>query len=115
MRGDRRRQSMVDEPIPGPQGDYSGTCVVCMRPTDTGLAFQGRAEWAVAGLIVLGLEQDVAVVTLSVSTGSDPGKSPTGSQWFGFRVCSECASRADMEVGLLAREEGIPTYPEPPQ
>jgi hypothetical protein len=37
-----------------------------MRPTDTGLAFEGRVEWAIAGLIILGLEEDVAVVTLSV-------------------------------------------------
>jgi hypothetical protein len=104
----------MDEPVPGLQGDYSDTCVGCMRPTDTGLAFEGRAEWAVAGLVVLGLEEDVAVVTLSVATGSEPGKAPRGSRWFGFRVCGECASRAEMEVGLLAGDEGIPTYQEPP-
>jgi hypothetical protein len=102
----------VTEEQRGLEGDRPEPCVVCDRPTDTALAFEGTAEWAAAGLVALGLEMDVAVVTLSVASGFEPGKAPTGTRWYGFRVCGECASRADLEVGSLDR--GIPTYQEEP-
>jgi hypothetical protein len=42
------------------QGNYAGTCVGCLRPTDTGLAVRGPAEAQIAFLMVLGMTYDEA-------------------------------------------------------
>jgi hypothetical protein len=73
-----------------------------MKGTDTGLAFKGEAEWAVVGLMRLGVPQDEAERTVSIGTGSDPGKVPPGVITVAFRVCKSCADKAGMPVGLMA-------------
>jgi hypothetical protein len=73
-----------------------------MKGTDTGLAFKGEAEWAIAGLLRLGVPEDEASATVSLGTDSDPGKVPPGVITVAFRVCKSCADQAGMPVGLMA-------------
>jgi hypothetical protein len=78
---------------PGLRGDYDGTCIVCLTPTDTGLAFQGPAEWAIAGLTVLGVPADEAAITLEARWETAPGNVPDGEVTVPVRVCRECVRR----------------------
>lgn len=81
---------------------------MCLSGTDTGLAFVGEAEWAIAGMMRLGIPQEQASVMLSDATGCDPGKVPDGTITVPLRVCEGCAGEADLEVGLIAT--GMPSY-----
>ena len=49
-------------PAPGIDGTYDGSCVACLRGTDTGLAFTGEAEWIIAGMMMLGIPEDQATI-----------------------------------------------------
>jgi hypothetical protein len=84
---------------PGLQGDYRGTCVVCVKPTDTGLAFIGEAEWVIAGLQVLGVPADQAEGTARQAWREqgrdvDDGNVPDGELTATVRVCRACVRRA---------------------
>lgn len=100
---------MINLPPSNLQGTYESSCVVCMRGTDSGLAFRGVAEWATAGLMVLGVPDDQAAIIISTATGSDPGKVPAGEITVPVRVCQDCVkdSGTGMTVGLLP---DIPVY-----
>jgi hypothetical protein len=84
-------------PVPGLDGTYGQSCVVCLRGTDTGLGFgPGAAEWAVAGLLLLGLSEDEAGALISSATGSAPGDC---SGWGGHR---HRAGLSQLHVGKQA-------------
>jgi len=110
-------KTMMKTPAPGLDGTYRGACVVCLRGTDTGLAFSGEAEWAIAGLMGMGIPQDEASLMVSNSTGCDPGMVPLGEVTVCVRVCQQCANRAvdkngkGPKVGLLTND--IPNYRPP--
>lgn len=74
---------------PGIRGDFVGACVVCMRGTDTALTFRGIAEWAIAGLVTLGVPEQDAVAMVS----SGPGEVPDGELAISVRVCGSCVKR----------------------
>lgn len=93
-------------PAPGARGDYRGSCAVCLQGTDTGLAFVGEAEWGAAGLQVLGIPSDQAAGMVSQATGSQPGMVPEGEVTIAVTVCSGCAGKAGLPVGLIAT--GVP-------
>lgn len=93
-------------PKPGISGDYRDSCVACFQGTDTGLAFVGPAEWAAAGLQVLGVPEDQADLLLLELTGCPPGMVPRGSITVGIRVCKACAASAGMRVARVAT--GVP-------
>ena len=67
----------------GLQGDYSGTCVVCLQPTDTALGFRGTAEWLAARLVVLGLPNEQAIAMVQNVEGDE----------MMVRVCAACVER----------------------
>lgn len=90
----------------GLDGTYRDSCVVCMRGTDTGLAFIGEAEWAVAGLTLLGVPENLALSILSAATGCDPGMVPEGEITIEVRVCKGHADAVGLPVGLVAG--GVP-------
>jgi hypothetical protein len=48
---------MTRFPRPGLRGNYSGSCVVCLRGTDTGFAVRGDAEAVIAALIAAGVPE----------------------------------------------------------
>lgn len=104
---------MTTIPRPGLSGDYRDSCVVCLKGTDTGLAFTGEAEWIAGALVYLGLPTDHAISMVSMATGSDPGMAPVGRVTIGVRICATCASAPTkpMQVGLVAL--GLPTYSQP--
>jgi hypothetical protein len=83
--------------VPGLQGDHRGTCVVCIRPTDTGLKFKGDAEWIIASLMVLGLSQDVAYGVLiqgwQERYGTQNPNVPSGILTEQMRVCGSCVRK----------------------
>jgi hypothetical protein len=70
-------------------------CVCCLRgDTTTGLAFEGCAEWCIAGLINLGIPDDEA--THMVERGIDDGTVDTTARdiyVYPCRVCPTCATR----------------------
>lgn len=107
--------NLTNLPAPGLDGTYRGSCVVCLRGTDTGLAFVGEAEWVIAGLTVLGIPQHQAGAMVSEATGTPPGKVPVGEVTMHLRVCRRCAaaSGAGFTVGLLSDAGGVPGYRQP--
>ena len=90
---------MAELPRPNLQGNYRGSCVVCMRGTDTALAFTGPAEWHLAGLVGLGVPEGEAEATYrsglrdSGWVGADD-EVPSASFTRGFRVCAECVNNS---------------------
>lgn len=42
------------------QGDYHGTCIVCLRSTDSVLACSGEPEWHAEFLVNLGIPEKQA-------------------------------------------------------
>jgi hypothetical protein len=98
-------------------------CIVCGQTTDTGLGFTGEAEWIVAGLKILGVEHDRSALIVSGRTDNPPGKVPVGRFSLAFRVCSDCAEKAqaNMEPGApgpkpgpWASRKGMPHYVQRP-
>jgi hypothetical protein len=84
-------------PPPNLNGDYRDSCAVCVRGTDTALAFTGEAEWLEAGLGVLGIPDDEAqhmIEAFFVEKGADPGMVLTGDHEMVVRVCAECVAKA---------------------
>jgi hypothetical protein len=101
-----------DLPSPGLRGDYTGSCLVCLRGTDTGMIVIGEPDWVAAARARLGLPIDEAI-----TIGEND---PVGKQQYIFRVCSECADRSGARVGPLVGEGAstkptaqTPTYRQP--
>jgi len=95
----------------GLRGDYRGSCVVCLRPTDTGLATEGEADYAMAMLIELGVPEGQAPDVVSLAAGVEPGMAYVGRQTVVFRVCARCAAAAGFVApGLLAAGAPVPQY-----
>jgi hypothetical protein len=88
----------------GLQGDYRGSCVVCMQGTDTGLVFRGPAEFAIAGLVRMGVPQAQGAILVSKATGTAVGSVPSGDIDVPLRVCANDAARAGLSVGLIPSE-----------
>ena len=87
----------------------SGTCVGCFRETDTGTGFVGPVAFAVAALVTVGVEQEVAVKMVSApcryDLGCPPGTVPNEDITYRIRLCSACA-KGYFPVGPIA--EGVP-------
>lgn len=82
------------EPIKrGLQGGYWGTCLNCIRPTDTALAFRGEPEWIIAGLHMLGLSVEDAKEVFLMLPGSAT-LTESGRQEMHVRVCCQCVRRS---------------------
>lgn len=102
--------ALAERVTAGLQGTYDGTCVACLQPTDTGLGFEGEAEWIIAGLTLLGVGQDEALQTLA---SADPrfrpvGKVPIGTVKVVFRVCGACAGKRNFPVALITAAGELP-------
>lgn len=83
--------------------------MVCLRGTDTALAFRGEAEWLTAGLNVLGVPMDQAASTVEtffhLEMGAEPGKVLGGEHEIVVRVCADCVAKSGRKFpspGLLA-------------
>ena len=68
---------------PGLDGTFDGTCVGCLRPTDTALGVRGDPEWHAAFLVRLGLPLSEATSMVDAYTTGRDGM---------FRVCAKCAT-----------------------
>ena len=91
------------------QGDYNGSCVVCLRGTDTALAFTGEAEWLVAGLVNLGIPDDPACLMVEEffkEQGAKPGMVLDGEHTMPVQVCAECVSKSAADFPA----PGIPAF-----
>lgn len=89
-------------------GTYTGTCVMCMRPTDTGLALWGKPWQCVSGLIKLRLSVNQALRTVAAR-----GFHGNGEHAMPVRVCTTCADAVGMRAALLT--DGYPIYSMPVQ
>jgi hypothetical protein len=72
------------------QGDYKGTCAVCVQPTDTALHFVGDPDWQVRVLMALGLTEEESQGTWenhqeNLPTDADPSVMTV-------RICRSCVS-----------------------
>jgi hypothetical protein len=100
-------------PWPGLKGNYEGSCVSCLRGTDTAIGLRGEAEWMIAFLVAkLQMPMEEAVTTFSVATGCDPGNVPSGEFAVRVTLCKECAGKAGLQVGLQV-DETLPSYQMP--
>jgi len=72
----------------GLHGISEGTCVGCMKATDTALRFRGSPEWLIAGLTALAVPCDVAITMVA----HDPGitRRPDGRYDLSVQVCAAC-------------------------
>ena len=97
-------------PPSGLHGDYTGSCVVCLNGTETAVAFEGEAEWVIAGFTVLGVMSDQSRATLAESAPErwQDGKVPAGRVTEAVRVCGDCAGRAGFPVGLIDAGVSLP-------
>lgn len=103
-------------PPPGLRGNYERSCCVCLRGTDTALAFKGEGEWLIAGIHSLGVPMDDAIPMVSNALGAPPGEVPDGMVEIGVRVCSACAAKAPAWFPapvVLMRGAPIPTIVQP--
>jgi hypothetical protein len=76
-------------PRPGLQGDYRDTCIVCLRATDTAMAFRGEAEFLAAGLICLGVPHDDAMRIASQASGDN-----ADNLTMRIQVCALCVAKS---------------------
>ncbi|GAA1961698.1 hypothetical protein [Amycolatopsis minnesotensis] len=97
-------------PPPNIQGNYTGSCVACMKGTNTGLVLVGDAAFVSAGLIALGIPQHQVQFVLAAATGHPDGELSAGEMPAVVRACASCARRAKMEVGLWPT---VPVYVPP--
>lgn len=80
----------------GAFGNYVGSCVACMRGTDTGLAFRGEIEFIAAALMMLGVPENQAI---SIVKTSDAILIDGENRFVAtMRVCAGCAERARVPV-----------------
>lgn len=85
--------------MPGPDGSYRDSCVVCLMETDTGLGFGlAEAPWAMAGLGLLGMSERDTVLVISEATGCEPGNVPDGDVTVLVRVCASCMAGSELEA-----------------
>ena len=101
---------------PGLQGTYEGACIVCLQPTDTGLAFDGEAEFAVACLSKLGVPMEQSAVAIQLATGCEPGMVPEGRFRLVVRVCRDCVSASEVPFpvpALILDKAPIPCLTQP--
>lgn len=78
----------------------AGSCAGCGLGTDTGIAFQGEPEWAVAGLMQLGIGYDEALLTFRAALGLESELVPDYIT-VTTRVCAACARKAGFPVPVL--------------
>jgi hypothetical protein len=101
---------MTRFPRPGLRGSYRGSCVVCLRGTDTGFAVRGPAEAVIAALIVAGVPESEAYETARAMWNEQglevaEGNIPSGVQDAVITLCTDDADRAGLSVALLASGE----------
>lgn len=84
------------------------SCIACYRgDVTTAVAFQGEAEFVVAGIRrATGIPLEQAEATFMAfaenELGCDPGMVPTGRITQAVRLCVACAMKAGTEVGPVA-------------
>lgn len=109
MSGKKRRPRSVVKlaarRTPGLDGTYTGTCIACLRATDTAMGIRGEPEWHAAFLVRLGLPMKEAIATterylaeMSEAYPLGPDGEPTAI----YRVCSSCMERAHLPKPVLA-------------
>ncbi len=97
-------------PNAGPTGDWRGSCVLCLKSTDTGMLLQGEAEWLVGAISQLGIPAEQAetmVTAFFANLRCDPDVVPVGRQEMLVSICSRCAAAAGVPTapGLIVRDE----------
>lgn len=108
-----RKQGALILPPPGLQGDYQGTCIACFRGTDTALGVRGEPEWHAAFLHRLGLPMDQAIAIVERRPEARTVRADGQSDGM-YRVCSECAAKANFPAPVLAIEgAALPTIAQP--
>lgn len=109
-------QLQPDLPSPGMDGTFRDSCVVCLRGTDTAIGFgPAEAEWALAGLQLLGVPEDQAEAIVSAFTGCDPGTVSSEDVTISVRVCRSCMAASDLaDSGMtLGVVPAVPVYGPP--
>lgn len=93
-----------ERPEPGLDGTYRDSCVLCLEGTDTAVAFVGESEWAIAGMVVLGVDQAAAIMMVEQATGAPPGQAPVDDTRVQVRCCRSClqASETGMTVAPVS-------------
>lgn len=80
-------------------------CIACYAgDTRTLIQFRGEPNWLIAGLMKLGLEQELArgivLAYAAEELGCEPGTAPPEMQAT-YRVCRKCAAKAKLPVDTL--------------
>lgn len=92
----------MEQPMMPPS---NGECIVCLRPTDTALAFASEEpEWLAAGLSVLGLPEDEAMSEVRRWLDGIPEDEHVSWLEMPVRVCGDCVAkcRANFPAPVLA-------------
>jgi hypothetical protein len=102
-------------PAPGLGGDYEGSCVNCMKGTDTALGFEGEAEWLMAGLAALGVPKDQALVMVSQHFKVPPGLVPDGTFRMVVKVCPACVEQSPFPTPVLVLPGAVVPFVKQPR
>ena len=104
---------------PGLDGTYNGTCVACLRATDTALGVRGVPEWHAGFLVAVGLPEQEADATVSrflAELAAGGGyRVEAGEYDMVYRVCGRCASRVPSLPApvLVIPGNPVPTIAQP--
>lgn len=84
------------------------SCIVCFKgDTATAMAVEGEAEWILAALVALGIDEATAEAVFRGHleregwTGG-PDEVPGGRVQLAFRLCSVCAEKVNFRVGPVS-------------
>jgi hypothetical protein len=97
-------------PPPGLQGDYAGSCFVCMKPTELGVATLGDVDFTMAFLVALGVPDDEADQLIRL----DPRLVPAPDAPRVWRLCTSCAQAINVVPKLLVCDDGVPVLGQHP-
>lgn len=108
-RSHRRRDHHRPDELPpaGLDGSYSGSCIICLQGTDTGVGFRGEAEWIAAAIVRLGVnDAKIAGAMVSLATGCKPGEVPDGITTGAVTICEDCFEQSifggrDVKPGVI--------------
>lgn len=94
----------------GLQGNYAGSCIACMQPTDTGLSVTGEPEWHAAFLLNIGIPRNEAIAIVE----RWPAPDESDDRLRVYRVCAACAAKGRFPKPQLAIDGGnVPNIGQP--
>ena len=102
--------SALPNPLPPPNlnGDYEGSCILCLRGCDTGFGLRGESEWiAAAYMVKLLIPKEEAIATVEHLLRDRPFDRLVDVT---TQLCMSCAEERGIKVDLLLPRHPLPAW-----